>query len=53
MRERTISRRQILKLAGAAGAVGMVGVPQAAFAAESSGQKRLFIGFSLSGTGPS
>jgi TAT (twin-arginine translocation) pathway signal sequence len=53
MKERAISRRQILKFAGAAGAVGMVGVPQVAFAAEVSGQKRIFIGFNLHGTGPS
>jgi TAT (twin-arginine translocation) pathway-exported protein len=52
MKERTISRRQVLKLAGAAGAVGMVGVPGVAVAAEDSDEKRLFIGFSLHPTGP-
>jgi hypothetical protein len=53
MKERTMSRRQILRLAGAAGAVGMVGLPQVAFASEDSDQRRLFIGFNLHGTGPS
>jgi TAT (twin-arginine translocation) pathway signal sequence len=53
MKERTISRRQIIKLAGAAGAVGLVGAPQVAFAAEGSDQDRMFIGFNLHGTGPS
>ncbi len=42
-----ISRRQILKVAGAAAAVGIVGVPGVAFAAGDSDEKRLFIGFSL------
>jgi hypothetical protein len=53
MKERTVSRRQILKLAGAAGAVGVVGVPQVAFASEAGDQERIFIGFNLHGTGPS
>ena len=52
MKERRISRRQILKLAGATGAVGMAGMPGAAVAAETSDEKRLFIGFSLHPTGP-
>lgn len=52
MKQRRISRRQILKLAGAAGAVGMAGMPVAAVAAETSDEKRLFIGFSLHPTGP-
>jgi hypothetical protein len=52
MRERTISRRQVLKLAGAAGVVGLVGVPGVAFAGEDSDQEHLFIGFNLHGTGP-
>ena len=52
MKERTVSRRQILKFAGAAGVVGIVGVPQVAFASE-EGDQRLFIGFNLHGTGPS
>ena len=51
MKERTISRRQIIKLVGAAGAVGMVGAPQVAFAAEGNDQDRMFIGFNLKGTG--
>jgi hypothetical protein len=53
MKERTISRRQIIKLVGAAGAVGIVGAPQVAFAAEGNDEDRMFIGFSLHGTGPS
>lgn len=52
MEERRISRRQVLKLAGAAGAVGVAGMPVAAVAAETSDEKRLFIGFSLHPTGP-
>jgi hypothetical protein len=53
MKERTISRRQIIKLVGAAGAVGIVGAPQVAFAAEGGDQEGMFIGFNLHGTGPS
>lgn len=48
----TVSRRQILKLAGAAGVLGVAGVPGTAFAADDSDQERLFIGFSLHPTGP-
>jgi hypothetical protein len=47
-----VSRRQILKLAGAAGVLGVACVPGVAFAAEDSDQKHLFIGFSLHPTGP-
>jgi hypothetical protein len=53
MKERRINRRQVLKLAGAAGVVGVVSVPGGAVAAEDSDENRLFIGFSLhSGTAP-
>ncbi|HEV3096308.1 MAG TPA: twin-arginine translocation signal domain-containing protein [Candidatus Dormibacteraeota bacterium] len=52
MRDRRISRRQVLKVAGSAGAVGLVGVPRVAFAAEDSDEKDVFIGFNLHGTGP-
>jgi hypothetical protein len=51
MTERRISRRQVLKIAGAAGAVGMVGAPVVAVAAEDGDEKRLFIGFSLHSAG--
>ena len=52
MEERRVSRREVLKLAGAAGAVGVAGMPIVAVAAETSDEKRLFIGFSLHPTGP-
>jgi hypothetical protein len=52
MREGRISRRQVLKLAGGAGAIGLVGVPGVAFAAEDSDENDVFIGFNLHGTGP-
>jgi TAT (twin-arginine translocation) pathway signal sequence len=51
MKERRINRRQVLKLAGAAAAAGMVGAPVVAVAAEDSDEKRLFIGFSLHSAG--
>jgi hypothetical protein len=51
MKERRITRRQVLKLAGAAGAAGMAGAPGVALAAEDSDEKRLFIGFSLHSAG--
>jgi hypothetical protein len=53
MRERRISRRSILKLAGAAGALGAAGLPAGVFAAEDNDEGRFFIGFNLHGTGPS
>lgn len=53
MKTRKISRRDVLKLAGAASALGVVGVPLEAFAAESDDERRLFIGFDLHFTGPS
>jgi hypothetical protein len=52
MKQRSIRRRQVLKLAGAAGAVGIAGVPGVAQAAEDSDEQRLFIGFSLHPTSP-
>jgi len=47
-----VSRRRILKLAAAAGALGAAGLPGPAFAAEDNDEKRLYIGYSLHPTGP-
>jgi hypothetical protein len=52
MKDRKISRRSLLKLAGAAGAIGLAGMPAAALAAEEGEQERFFIGFDLHATGP-
>jgi hypothetical protein len=53
MTERGITRRNALKLAGAAGALALAGVPSAAFATEAGGEERLFIGFNVHAIGPS
>jgi len=47
-----ITRRDILKLAGAAGALSLAAMPAVAGASEDSDESRLFIGFSLHPTGP-
>ena len=47
-----VTRRNLLKFAGVAGALGLGGIPGVAFAGEESDEKRLFIGFSLHPTGP-
>jgi hypothetical protein len=52
MKDRKINRRNVLKLAGVAGAIGLAGLPATAFAGEEGEQARFFIGFDLHGTGP-
>jgi hypothetical protein len=52
MKDRKITRRNVLALAGMAGAVGLAGMPAAAFAAEDGEEGRFFIGFDLHATGP-
>ncbi len=49
---KSISRRQVLKIGGVAGFLGVAGLPGVAFAAEGSDEGRLFIGYSLHPIGP-
>lgn len=52
MNERPITRRSALKLAGAAGALGMAGLPIEALASDPEDAKKLFIGMDLHAVGP-
>ena len=52
MNSHDVTRRDMLKLAGVLGAVGLAGMPRAAFASEDSDEERFFLGFSLHPTGP-
>lgn len=52
MNESPITRRSALKLAGAAGALGMAGLPIEALASDPEDAKKLFIGMDLHAVGP-
>ena len=48
----SVSRRQILRAAGAVGVLGALGVPGTALAADDRNEQRVYIGFSLHPAGP-